>query len=89
MLPRQARDKHRETTQTKRDAFPYSAIKAIDPFHIVAGAVDGGCSSTFSDGEGPGGSLTLSLDVPLNENYNPDLHSRTGPGVSENTVNDW
>jgi hypothetical protein len=50
---------------------------------------DGGCSSTFSDGEGPGGSLTLSLDVPLNENYNPDLHSRTGPGVSENTVNDW
>lgn len=67
----------------------YRAIKALDPFHITAGAVDGACAQAFTDGEGPGGSLDLSLDVPLNENYNPDLHARTGPGVSENTANNW
>ena len=64
----------------------YRAIKQLDPFHITAGAVNGACAAAFTDGEGPDGSRTLSLDVPLNENYNPNLSARTAPGASENAA---
>ena len=39
----------------------YRAIRSIDPYHLTAGA--GGTSVGFSDGEGFGGQLQLSLDV--------------------------
>ena len=52
-----------------------------------AGALNGGCSAPFTDGEGPHGASTLSVDLPLNENYNPDLGYRTSAAASENTAN--
>ena len=54
---------------------------------ITAGALNGGCSAPFTDGEGPHGASTLSVDLPLNENYNPDLGYRTSAAASENTAN--
>ena len=62
----------------------YSAIKSLDPYHVTAGA--GGVSVDFSDGETAGGHTLLSLDVPLIENYNEDLGSRTGQSAVENTA---
>ena len=56
---------------------------------ITAGALNGGCSAPFTDGEGPHGASTLSVDLPLNENYNPDLGYRTSAAASENTANDF
>ena len=65
----------------------YRAIKTLDPYHVMAGA--GGTSAGFSDGEMPGGHLRLSLDVPLIENYNPDLAYRGSPGAVENTARSY
>ena len=56
-------------------------------YSITAGALNGGCSAPFTDGEGPHGASTLSVDLPLNENYNPDLGYRTSAAASENTAN--
>ena len=65
----------------------YRVLKTLDPYHITAGA--GGASVEFSDGEQPGGWLQLSLDVPLIENYNKDLSSRSSPSAVENTARDY
>lgn len=65
----------------------YRAIKEFDPYHVTSGA--GGTSVGFSDGEGEQGYLSLSLDVPLIENYDEDLAGRTSSGAPENSARDW
>ena len=47
------------------------------------------CTQGFSDGEDASVKSSLSLDVPLNENYNLLLPARAGPGDSENTAHDF
>ena len=61
------------------------AAQEIDPYHVTFGA--GGTSVQFSDGEAAGGHMSLSLDVPLIENYAEDLAARSGRTGIE--INVW
>eukprot|EP01051_Picozoa_sp_SAG22_P019486 SAG22_NODE_3612_length_1616_cov_1.926170_3_plen_179_part_00 len=67
------------TKQTKQDccsgynylqelATVYKQMKAIDPYHLTAGALECGEMHAFQEPH-------LSLDVPMRENYRPDLPS--------------
>ena len=52
----------------------YKMMKEIDPYHLTAGALECGEMHAFQEPH-------LSLDVPMRENYRPDLPFHANDGV--------
>ena len=52
----------------------YEAMKRIDPYHVTTGALECGEMHAFQEPH-------LSLDVPMRENYRPDLAFHANDGV--------
>ena len=51
----------------------YQMMKAIDPYHLTAGALECGEMHAFQEPQ-------LSLDAPMRENYRPDLPFHANDG---------
>ena len=58
----------------KELAVVYQQMKAIDPYHLTAGALECGEMHAFQEPQ-------LSLDAPMRENYRPDLTFHANDGV--------
>ena len=58
----------------KELAVVYQQMKAIDPYHLTAGALECGEMHAFQEPQ-------LSLDAPMRENYRPDLAFHANNGV--------
>lgn len=63
----------------------YTAIKQLDPFHAIYGAPATFNGWMFGEASGPWG---LALDVPMIENYGPDVLSHSDTGTPQNPGSD-